>query len=368
MRGIDYYELLGVDRSASASEIRSAYRALAKALHPDAGGTSGAFRLLREAYETLTDPERRDRYDADDTAGDLGGPVAAPSRRRRPARRREDPYHVPTLPVLAPHTIPWWDQVRGTRRVTMVPAARPARPVALAAAGGWLLLLLGTVLALVLAAPPAPVLVVLLLVLAAAGAAVAVIGRRHLAVLRTDRAFEEEFGTRVVYGSPGAEADEVGERLTADLLATYLTRMPGVRVFHGLAAEVGGVFADVDHAVLCGGRLVLIESKLWLPGHYDVDSSGTLWRNGHRFRGGAVTLPERLAAYRALLPDLEVRGALLLYPSRAGEITVGDTPGEAPPMVPERFVREIGGWLAADPSTLDREAFRTVLAQVVSPG
>jgi hypothetical protein len=170
-----------------------------------------------------------------------------------------------------------------------------------------------------------------------------------------------------VFGSPGEEPDEVGQRLTAELLEAQLTRIPGVRIFHGLATEAGSVFADLDHAVLCGRRLVLIESKVWLPGHYDLDDAGGLRRNGHRFRGGAARLPDWLAAFRALLPGLELRGVLLLYPSRRGEITVGDAPAEVPPMVPGRFVRDIGAWLAADPSTVDREAVRTLLRQVVTP-
>jgi hypothetical protein len=126
------------------------------------------------------------------------------------------------------------------------------------------------------------------------------------------------------------------------------------------------VFADLDHAVLCGRRLVLIESKVWLPGHYDHDDAG-LRRNGHRFRGGVARLPDWLAAYRTLLPGLELRGVLLLYPSRPGEITVGDAPSDVPVMVPAQFVRDIGAWLAADPSTVDREAVRTLLDQVVTP-
>jgi hypothetical protein len=111
---------------------------------------------------------------------------------------------------------------------------------------------------------------------------------------------------------------------------------------------------------------VLIESKLWLPGRYRVDDEDVLWRNGHRFRGGASALHDRVDAYRALLPGLEVRGVLLLYPSRAGHITVAEGAAPVQPMEPDRCVREIGGWLAADPSTVDRDALRTLVRQVVA--
>lgn len=360
MRGIDYYELLGVTRDASSSEIRSAYRALAKAMHPDAGGTAGAFRLLREAYDTLIDPELRADYDSGDhdSGYDSGygepEPPPPPVRTRAP---RHTSWHVPTLPVIDPATIPWWDEVRRERQVVLEPTSGPGRTVTLMAAGATAFV----VLAAVLLGAPAWLSLVFLL---AGGAVTVECGRRTLAALRVDREFTAEFGDRKVFGAPGQEDDEVAERLTADLLTRYLTRIPGVRICHGLAAEEGSVFADLDHAVLCGHRLVLIESKSWLPGHYDVDGDGTVLRNGRPFRGGTVNLPDRLAVYRALLPDAEVRGALLIYPSRAGTITVGDGLGHTP----ERFVLEIGGWLAAEPSTVDREMFATLLRQVVSPG
>ena len=367
VRGIDYYELLGVARDASPDEIRSAYRALAKAMHPDAGGTAGAFRLLREAYDTLTDPDRRADYDRGEAVDgyDLRHEDRNPYRDfpetdhayRRPRRRtrQETPYE-PTLPVIEPTTVPWWDEVRREKQVALTPDTGPGQAVVLGTAGGAAALVL--LLALV-GAPAWPVIVVLL---AGLGAAVE-LGRRHLATQRTDRAFTAEFSDRVVFGQPGDEEDELPQRLTAELLRLYLTRIPGVRICHGLAAEEGSVFADLDHAVLCGHRLVLIESKLWLPGHYEVDEAGDILRNGHRFRGGVVRLPERLAAYRALLPDVEVRGALLIYPSRAGRITVGDGVAHTP----ERFVRDVGAWLAVEPSTVDREVFRTLLRQVRKP-
>lgn len=58
-----YYELLGVDVSASLSEIQAAGRSLSKSAHPDAGGNAGLFRMVRVAHDTLTDPVQRAAYD-----------------------------------------------------------------------------------------------------------------------------------------------------------------------------------------------------------------------------------------------------------------------------------------------------------------
>jgi curved DNA-binding protein CbpA len=62
----DYYTLLGVDPGATTAQIKSAYRKLAKQYHPDVNTSSDAaerFREITEAYDTLTDPDRRRRYD-----------------------------------------------------------------------------------------------------------------------------------------------------------------------------------------------------------------------------------------------------------------------------------------------------------------
>lgn len=62
----DYYEILGVSRTASADEIRKAYRKLAKRYHPDVSKEKDAdvrYREINEAYEVLKDPDKRGRYD-----------------------------------------------------------------------------------------------------------------------------------------------------------------------------------------------------------------------------------------------------------------------------------------------------------------
>ncbi|HZL07120.1 MAG TPA: DnaJ domain-containing protein, partial [Coriobacteriia bacterium] len=52
----DFYDILGVSRTASADEIKKAFRKQARKHHPDAGGSEERFKELNEAYEVLSDP------------------------------------------------------------------------------------------------------------------------------------------------------------------------------------------------------------------------------------------------------------------------------------------------------------------------
>lgn len=66
MKYIDYYQTLGVSRDATPDAIKKAFRKLARKYHPDVNKEAGAeakFKEVNEAYEVLSDPEKRKRYD-----------------------------------------------------------------------------------------------------------------------------------------------------------------------------------------------------------------------------------------------------------------------------------------------------------------
>ncbi len=78
----DYYEILGCSKTASADELKQAYRKLALQHHPDRNpGNKAAeekFKEINEAYETLSTPEKRQMYDQYGHVGAAGGGRAPP--------------------------------------------------------------------------------------------------------------------------------------------------------------------------------------------------------------------------------------------------------------------------------------------------
>lgn len=60
---MNHYETLGIERNASADEVKKAYRTKASAAHPDRGGDAAEMQRVNQANDVLSDPERRERYD-----------------------------------------------------------------------------------------------------------------------------------------------------------------------------------------------------------------------------------------------------------------------------------------------------------------
>ncbi len=68
-----FYDVLGVKRDASKSDIQKAFRKLAAKYHPDRGGDEAKFKEISEAYNTLSDDKKRQEYDQMLTFGGIPG-------------------------------------------------------------------------------------------------------------------------------------------------------------------------------------------------------------------------------------------------------------------------------------------------------
>ena len=94
MKKKEYYDIMGVERTASETEIKKAYRALALRFHPDKNKVEGnsevnlgameVFKNVSHAYSVLTDPEKRSHYDR------FGPEDDRPRPRNRAANPQED--------------------------------------------------------------------------------------------------------------------------------------------------------------------------------------------------------------------------------------------------------------------------------------
>ena len=133
----DHYEVLGVARDATPDEIKKAYRRLARELHPDVNPgeeASERFKLVTHAYDVLSDPDQRARYDMGGSDSPFGGGganfggfsdifetffgAAAGGRQGRPRSRRER-GRPPRLPPAAPKKV---------SKMSLNPPKPPAAP------------------------------------------------------------------------------------------------------------------------------------------------------------------------------------------------------------------------------------------------
>ncbi|MGJ9402305.1 J domain-containing protein [Arthrobacter sp. KK5.5] len=239
-----HYEVLGISRTASVAEVKSAFRRAARATHPDHGGDVAEFRLVSLAYETLSDTAARAAYDRG-----YGGASAY----RRPSSDDAASYRGEPAPTAGPAP----QKTSATAPPRYVPAFEP-----------------GTV----------PVL-------------------------------ERAVAAQRIHGAPrkrgifGAQARLAREARTVQLLSgNVLEVLPATRLVNGLHSPADN--GHLDHAVLAGYRLALVDSMLLPRGVYRWDGESLL-------RDGKGITPPRLAPsvrrMQELFPELNVTGWTVIH-------------------------------------------------------
>ena len=245
------YEVLGIAPTATAEQIKAAYRKAARATHPDSGGSSETFHVVAEAYEVLSNPQQKAAYDLSLGRGRGAAPAPGGAGSRTGYPRKGT---VPAEDALdtAPRFVPDFS-----------PGSPPVLPLALA-------------------------------------------GQQIHGSPRRPGLFSR-------LGS-GAGARYDAEFLTIGLLQrTLLEDYPAGRLVNGLhmpdRSPRGGNL-DVGHVLLGGYRIAVLESQMASPGNYNWD--GRRLRNRGR-EVNIGRLPDAVRTLQDRFPECNVSGWVVLH-------------------------------------------------------
>ena len=246
-----HYQVLRVAVTATEKEIKAAYRRAARTAHPDQGGDAATFRRVTTAYETLIDPARRRAYDRSYGAG--GASDAASDSGAH--------FDAPAAGSRASATV----RRPGNSRNT---AGDP--PVYIPPYGGS-----GT----------------------------------EVPLIPFAQARQQVHGMPRKRGIFGAEARIQREMRTVQLLTRQvLPAIPAARLINGLQSPADN--SHIDHAVLAGYRLALVNSMLLPKGAY-------AWDGRTLNHGGRSVAPPQLArvvwAMQEIFPELNVTGWTVVH-------------------------------------------------------
>lgn len=251
-----HYAVLRVAVTATAKEIKVAYRRAARKAHPDHGGDAAAFRRVTAAYETLIDPNRRKAYDrsyaagsASNTDDSAAGPhfdaPAAGSHASATVRRPSTPRNTAGDP---PIYVPPYDAaaLEASETVPLIPFSQASQQV---------------------------------------------------------------HGMPRKRGIFGAEARIQREMRTVQLITRQvLPAIPAARLVNGLQSPADN--SHIDHALLSGYRLALIGSMLLPKGAYAWDGQ-TLNHGGRSIAPPQLTHVAR--AMQDIFPELNVTGWTVIH-------------------------------------------------------
>lgn len=387
----NFYDILDIDREAEPQEIKKAYQRLSRRYHPDmTGDTKGHFFvMMTEAYETLSDPDRRAQYDADLDNDDHAAGNASTGNMPKDSKPTGSGYTQEPGPQghwSVPEPIIDWDSMEWATKdfssvkehitvprpglikgitgqalfAVLIPVLAVMSlflpfygkyPIALAlgaaafytglrfrkgiegrtATGVFGILFSLSLLAGGIVNQGDSLWISVIGAVLAFGAVIAGIWgveqMRHWEYIKARRGTYRFPNKRIKqfisWGTAGGKADSmmkfngsnadtlgVGEKMTASLLEE-VTRIPGTRVFHNLVfpgSDTGGV----DHAIINGNKIMLVDSKIWPGGHY---SWGKLEGFIEDNRGGVrnTHLSDAVKAYREELPEAHVEGVLVIH-------------------------------------------------------
>ncbi|MBD8044177.1 DnaJ domain-containing protein [Arthrobacter sp. Sa2BUA2] len=283
------YEVLGVTPSATADEIRSAYRRAARQTHPDHGGSSERFHQVSEAYQVLSNAEQRAAYDLRlGRAGTAGKPAGASPLRTAPPGRPPGSGRPAAHPDFG-------------RPPVFEPDFSPQRP------------------------PVIPL---------------AQLGRQVTGQPERPGLFKR------LGSSAGSRFD--AENLTIGLLSeSLLPDYPAGRLVNNLripdSGPRGGTL-EIGHVLLGGYRMAVIDSLMSSPGGYYWDGT-SLRHRGHTV--GSLRLADAVRTLQDRFPELNVCGRLVLHsPNRNPFEPIIDSPPNLPDSAPMDVVNP--GTLARD--------------------
>jgi hypothetical protein len=169
------------------------------------------------------------------------------------------------------------------------------------------------------------------------------------------------------FGPYATSAGIEGER-RSDALLRGLLIIRGAKLIHGLPWP-GHPDADVDHAVVVGNRIALIDSKLWPAGCYQVSRGGKVCRDGQPVGELEVRFCHAVEAWKRLLPGgTRVAGFLLAHPGGSGGIRFTAThAGSVNLLSPEDAAETIGRWLAPEAGHVNRKVLYRLLTGQTQP-
>ena len=128
----------------------------------------------------------------------------------------------------------------------------------------------------------------------------------------------------------------IGEQLSGDIFLREIERAglaPYVQIVHGLKYP-GPVHADIDHALVCANRVLLVDSKYWQAMHWRWFGDAMIGGAGQNQQVRDSEFTHGVAVVRQMFHPIEVGAAVLLHPSSPGTITVDNSmAGTHPPLV-----------------------------------